>query len=127
MAKRRREMSLIKSTSFWPEEKLNAAFSWAAGIAATVIAAIAIHYLIVPTPRDRKIDLLDWCLQQGQGITGIKNIDGTAYGWRCVGPNGESSIDGDSACKLQNGQSFRAALDPKKGKDGWFCRSDPEK
>lgn len=68
----------------------------------------------------RNVDLQAYCARRS--FTGVRNLDGTGYGWRCT--PGDANIDVNQACAEQHGSNFAAQLlsDPPGGPNDWRCR-----
>lgn len=68
----------------------------------------------------RNVNLQAYCA--GRDFTGVRNLDGTGYGWRCT--PGDAHIDVNQACGEQHGSHFVAQLlsDPPGGLNDWRCR-----
>ena len=62
-------------------------------------------------------DFARYCQASAGGAP--RNIDGTAYGWRC----GDAQIDVNGGCRDQHGDGFRATLrgDAPGKPDDWVC------
>lgn len=73
-----------------------------------------------PGPAIRSVSLQAYC--ERRHYTGVRNIDGTGYGWRCT--PGDSNIDVNQACAEQHGGEFAALLlsAPPGGPDDWRCK-----
>ena len=73
--------------------------------------------LLVP-PR-LSLDILRYC--KTHGYQGVRNKDGTGYGWACT--PGDGIISGIDACKEQHGAQYTARLaSPAPGKpNDWYC------
>ena len=65
------------------------------------------------------MDLDEFC--RSRGYTGVVNLDGTGYGWRCA--PGNVSIVADDVCRQEYGGGFRASLltPPPGGMNDWIC------
>jgi len=70
-------------------------------------------------PAIRNVDLQAYCAKRS--FTGVRNLDGTGYGWRCT--PGDANIDVNQACAEQHGGNFAAQLlsKPPGGPDDWRC------
>lgn len=68
----------------------------------------------------RSVDLQAYCARRS--FTGIRNLDGTGYGWRCT--PGDANIDVNQACAEQYDSDFAAQLlsKPPGGPNDWRCR-----
>jgi hypothetical protein len=68
----------------------------------------------------RNVDLQAYCARRS--FTGVRNLDGTGYGWRCT--PGDANIDVNQACAEQHGSDFAAQLlsKPPGGPNDWRCR-----
>jgi hypothetical protein len=71
-------------------------------------------------PAIRNVNLQAYCTRRD--FTGVRNLDGTGYGWRCT--PGDAHIDVNQACAEQHGSNFAAQLlsDPPGGPNDWRCR-----
>jgi len=71
-------------------------------------------------PAIRNVNLQAYCARRS--FTGIRNLDGTGYGWRCT-PS-DANIDVNQACAEQYGSNFAAQLlsEPPGGPNDWRCR-----
>jgi uncharacterized protein YecT (DUF1311 family) len=66
------------------------------------------------------VDLARHC--RSHGYNGVRNKDGSGYGWVCT--PGDASLSVDEACREQYGNGFSAGLTspPPGGMNDWFCR-----
>ena len=66
------------------------------------------------------VNLKAYCARRN--FTGVRNLDGTGYGWRCT--PGDAHIDVNQACAEQHGSNFAAQLlsEPPGGPNDWRCR-----
>jgi len=71
-------------------------------------------------PAIRNVNLQAYCARRN--FTGVRNLDGTGYGWRCT--PGDAHIDVNQACAEQHGSDFAAQLlsKPPGGPNDWRCR-----
>jgi hypothetical protein len=71
-------------------------------------------------PAIRNVDLQAYCAKRS--FTGVRNLDGTGYGWRCT--PGDANIDVNQACAEQHGGNFAAQLlsKPPGGPHDWRCK-----
>jgi hypothetical protein len=71
-------------------------------------------------PAMRSVNLQAYCARRS--FTGVRNLDGTGYGWRCT--PGDAHIDVNQACAEQHGSNFAAQLlsKPPGGPNDWRCR-----
>lgn len=71
-------------------------------------------------PAIRSVNLQAYCARRS--FTGVRNLDGTGYGWRCT--PGDANIDVNQACAEQHGSDFAAQLlsKPPGGSNDWRCR-----
>jgi len=71
-------------------------------------------------PALRSVSLQAYCARRH--YAGVRNIDGTGYGWRCT--PGDSNIDVNQACAEQHGGEFAALLlsAPPGGPNDWRCK-----
>jgi hypothetical protein len=71
-------------------------------------------------PAIRNVNLQAYCARRN--FTGVRNLDGTGYGWRCT--PGDANIDVNQACAEQYGSNFGVQLlsEPPGGPNDWRCR-----
>ncbi len=71
-------------------------------------------------PAIRNVNLQAYCARRS--FTGVRNLDGTGYGWRCT--PGDANIDVNQACAEQYGSNFAAQLlsEPPGKPNDWRCR-----
>jgi len=71
-------------------------------------------------PAIRNVSLQAYCARRS--FTGVRNLDSTGYGWRCI--PGDANIDVNQACAEQYSSNFAAQLlsEPPGGPNDWRCR-----